>query len=224
MIPSYIWPLFNRISHILLILFFTICYVLADFDKLLDYHASFGLAIGVVFIFRVIWGYIGPKYSRFQDFCFDKKELVQYLLNPFSKTKQYIGHNPASSYAIVAMIVLAFLAIISGMLTYGIEENHGLFSFLHSEYLKEKEIIKELHELFSNLFLAVIIIHIIGALVDKFIKKSDAINSMIKGYKNTTVDESVKVNIFQTMLGFIFIAITILVLFYLLFMENIFIG
>ena len=44
MTKSFIWPLFNRVLHILLILFFTITYILGDIDELLDYHAVFGLS------------------------------------------------------------------------------------------------------------------------------------------------------------------------------------
>ena len=130
MTKSYVWPLVNRAAHILLILFFTFCYILGDFDKYLSYHAAFGLAIGILLIFRIFWGFIGPKYSRFKDFNFNFDDLKEYLLNPFTKIKEYIGHNPASSYALILMIILAFLTIITGMLAYGAEENRGVFAFL----------------------------------------------------------------------------------------------
>jgi cytochrome b len=225
MTKSYIWPLFNRISHILLVLFFAICYIISDFDDLLPYHVAFGLALGVVFIFRIFWGFIGPKHSKFKDFNFNLGDLKEYLLNPFSKTKEHVGHNPASSYAIVAMIVTAFLSIISGLLAYGVEENHGILSFLHSSYFKEMELFEDLHEFFSTLFLGVIIIHILGSLIDKFIKRNDAIDSMISGYKKTDVDESIKTNIVQKILGIVFILSSLFALYYLLFTkENIFLA
>ncbi|DAB31593.1 MAG TPA: cytochrome B, partial [Sulfurospirillum sp. UBA11407] len=65
MIKSYIWPLPNRVAHLLLILFFTLSYILGDFDRLLSYHVAFGLAFGVVIVFRIAWGLIGPKHSKF---------------------------------------------------------------------------------------------------------------------------------------------------------------
>ena len=225
MTKSYIWPLFNRVSHILLILFFTLSYILGDFDELLSYHVAFGLALGVVFLFRVLWGYIGPRYSKFKDFNFNIIDLKEYLLSPFKKTKEYIGHNPASSYAIVAMIILAMLTIISGLLVYGVEENHGILSFLHSEYFKKMEIFEELHELFANLFLGVVIVHVIGSLIDKFIKKGDSVDSMIDGYKKTSQEISIQINIFQKLLGVVFILASLYALYYLIFTkENIFIA
>ena len=36
MTKSFIWPLFNRVLHILLIVFFSITFILGDIDELLD--------------------------------------------------------------------------------------------------------------------------------------------------------------------------------------------
>ncbi len=224
MTKSYIWPLFNRVSHILMILFFAACYLLAD-DDYISYHVAFGLSFGVVILFRVIWGYLGPKHSKFKDFNFRVADLKEYLLSPFSKTKEYLGHNPASSYAIVAMIILAFLSILSGLLYYGIEENHGIFSFLNSQFFKKMELFEELHELFANLLLGVIGIHIAGTLIDKFIKKGDAIDSMVDGYKKTSQEMNIRINIFQKLLGVIFILASLYTLYYLVFTkDNIFVA
>jgi cytochrome b len=225
MIKSYIWPLPNRVAHLLLILFFTLSYILGDFDRLLSYHVAFGLAFGVVIVFRIAWGLIGPKHSKFSDFNFSILDLKEYMFNVFTKTKKHIGHNPASSYAIIAMIVLALLSIFSGLLAYGIEENHGIFSFLHSSYFREMEIFKEAHELFANLLLGVILLHVSGTLIDKFIKRGDAIDSMIHGYKQTKQEESIKINILQKTFGLIWIVCSLFALYYLIFdKSNIFIA
>ena len=83
MTKSYIWPLFNRVLHIALIVFFSITFILGDMDKLLDYHAIFGILFALLFVIRIIWGFIGPKYSKFKDFNFNKSDLKKYLLSPF---------------------------------------------------------------------------------------------------------------------------------------------
>ena len=217
---NYIWPFVNRASHVLLMLFFTIAYILGDFKSLLSYHVAFGLALGIVFFFRIGWGFIGPKYSRFKDFDFNLEDLKSYLLSVFVKTKEYAGHNPASSWAIVSMILVAFLSIITGLLAYGAEAHHGIFSFLYSPYLKKIEIFKGIHELFSNLFLAIVGVHIAGSLIDKFIKKSDAIDSMITGYKKLSKNINIKTTIFQNVYALIWISFSVFFLYYLIFTKN----
>ena len=224
MTKSYIWPLANRFAHILLMILFAISYILGDFDKLLNLHAAFGLALGVVFFFRTIWGFIGPKYSRFSDFNFSLKELKNYLLSLFSKTKDYIGHNPASSYAIVSMIMIAFLTIFTGLLAYGTKENHGIFSFLYDTFLRDIKLFKNIHEFLANVFIAIVGVHIAGSLLDKYIKKGDGINSMINGYKESNTEENIRLNIFQNLFSIIWILVSILSLYYFIFTTNIFIA
>ncbi|HIP44088.1 MAG TPA: cytochrome B [Sulfurospirillum arcachonense] len=225
MTKSYIWPVANRVSHVLLMVFFTLSYILADFDRYLSLHVAFGLALGVVFLFRIVWGFIGPKHSKFKDFNFNLYDLKNYLFSIFVKTKEYAGHNPASSYAIVAMIVVAFLTIVSGLFAYGIEENRGVLSFLHQSFFRDMEVFEDIHEFFANLFLAIIVLHVAGSLVDRFIKKSDAIDSMISGYKVLSSKVDIKVNLAQKLFGIIWIVVSLFSLYYLIFTKgNIFIA
>ena len=222
---SFIWPLANRISHVLLMVSFASAYILSDFERFLGLHVAFGFAVGVIFVFRILWGFIGPEHSKFRDFNFNKEDLKSYMSSVFVKTKEYVGHNPASSYAIIAMMVLAFLAIITGTLAYGIQENRGILSFLHQSFFKDMEIFKNLHALFSNMFLWVIIAHIAGSLIDKYIKKSDAIDSMISGYKKLSTKVDVKVNIAQKLFGVVWIVAVLFSLYYLIFTkDNIFVA
>jgi len=224
MTKSFIWPLFNRVIHVFLILFFGITFLLGDIDRFLDYHVIFGILFFVLFFYRFIWGFIGPKYSKFKDFVFDKKLLKEYLLSPFSKTKEYSGHNPASSVAIVLMIILTILCVITGMLAYGIEENHGIFSFLHNNYFKSIDFFKDIHEFFVNGLLVIIAVHILGVLIDKFMKKGDALDSMISGYKSLKENESIKLHIFQKIFILLSLVSFIYIVYYMFyFKDNIFI-
>lgn len=220
MTKSYIWPVANRVSHLLLILFFTTSYILGDFDTLLSYHAAFGLTLGIVMLFRVFWGFVGPKYSKFRDFNFTLGDLKKYLASAFVKTKEYVGHNPASSYAIVLMMALTFLTIITGLLVYGAEENHGILSFLHSSPFAKMKIFKESHEFFANVLLGVIVLHVSGALIDKFIKKSDGIDAMLHGYKKTQEPVHVKTTVVQKLWAFIWITCMLFALYSLVFDKN----
>jgi cytochrome b len=223
MYKSYIWSLTNRITHILLIILFASTYISADKDYL-KYHTTFAVLFGCVILFRILWGYIGPKYSRFKDFNFNKKELKEYLLSPFKIVKKHIGHNPASSWAIVIIFILGILAIITGMLAYGTEHQHGIFAFLYSDYLKDLKLFRQIHEIIVHLLMLTILAHIAGALIDKYIKKNDSINSMIDGYKTTEEEVIVKTNVFQKTISIVAVFIFLTIIIYLVFINNIFIS
>lgn len=75
-----------------------------------------------------------------------------------------------------------------------------------------------------NIFLVIIGIHIAGALIDKYIKKGDAVDSMVTGYKNLSQKENIKMNILQKLYITIALAAFLYSIYYLGFMENIFIS
>lgn len=219
MTRSYIWSLPTRIFHILLVIFVGVVFVLAEFDNLLEYHAIVGYVIALLFIFRIVWGFLDIKYSNFKDFNFDIKDLIQYMFNIFGNKKHYIGHNPASSWAIIAMIVLGLLSVVSGVIVYGTQEGMGVLSFLNLSMFKDMDLFEDIHELFANAFMIVIFIHIAGVLMDRILHKSKAIESMITGYKDTDTKENkenVKLTIFQKLFGLLWIALSIFLLVYLL--------
>ena len=212
---TYTWTLFTRLFHILLIISVATAYVVSDFDKLLSLHVAFGYTIALLFLFRVIWGFMDVPYSKFSDFNFTVKELLSYMLNVLGEKKEYIGHNPASSWAIIAMILLAFLTAISGTLTYGTQEGMGILAFMNNTMFQKMEIFEEIHEFFANLFMLVVAAHIAGVLLDTFLHKSDVINSMITGYKKVDA-KSVSVTPSQKVFGFVWIIASITFLLYML--------
>ena len=118
---SYIWSLPTRVFHLLFALFILIAF-LTDDDKLLKYHAIAGYSILILLFFRVYWGYFGPKYSLFRDFPANKSEAKEFFKNIFDDKQKYIGHNPLASYVMIAMLIVTFIVIVTGILAYGIQD------------------------------------------------------------------------------------------------------
>ena len=129
---SYIWSLPTRVFHLLFALFILIAF-LTDDDKLLKYHAIAGLLYFDFIGFRVYWGYFGPKYSLFRDFPANKSEAKEFFKNifdgSFKNEQKYIGHNPLASYVMIAMLIVTFIVIVTGVLAYGIQDGKGIASF-----------------------------------------------------------------------------------------------
>ena len=217
MIKSYIWSFATRFSHLALILSFVLAYVFSKFDDLIYFHAAFGVIFGAAVVFRIVWGFIGTKYSKFSDFKF--KGLISYFGSFLGKKERFIGHNPASSIAITIILAIGFVCVLSGLVLYGVDKNSGIFAFLYDSYAKFK-FSKSIHELLANTLLFVAIIHICGALIDKFIHKNDSINSMITGYKLTQNDESIRANLTQKIFCFVWILAIIVTFLYIFNKDN----
>ncbi|MFV0564142.1 cytochrome b/b6 domain-containing protein [Malaciobacter mytili] len=216
---SYIWSLPTRAFHWLFVVGILVAF-LTDDDHLLNYHAIVGYALLILLAFRILWGVFGPKYSKFKDF--PTSEIKQYSSTIFSKESKYIGHNPAASYIMIIMLVCTFLIILTGVLTYGIQEGKGILGFLNETYFKNMKSMDNIHEFFANFFIFLIVLHLIGIVVDKVLHKEvETLKSICTGYKNSKEDKSIKLNIFQKLFaGLMFILLIAFLVFNLLNPKN----
>lgn len=207
----YIWSLPTRVFHALFASFILFAFITGDEDRWLDYHAIIGYGVLILLIFRVYWGVLGPKYSKFSDFPLGKKNVTHFLNNIFEEKQKYIGHNPLASYVMIAMLLVCFFTIITGILAFGIQEGKGLFSFLNSSLFKEMEIFEGIHEFLSTLFIVLLVSHIGGVIGDRVLhKKHETLNSIVTGYKRSDEEEvGIKLSIFQKFVAFIFLALLI---------------
>ena len=196
---SYIWSLPTRVFHALFALLITIAFLSAE-DEWLNFHAVIGYGVLILVIFRLCWGLWGPKHSLFKDLPLGKKNIKEFLNHIFEEKQKFLGHNPLASYVMISMLVVAILAVLTGALAFGIQEGKGIFSFLNNSFFKNMKLFKEIHEIFANLFIALIVAHIIGVLIDRLLhKKQETLNSIVSGYKVTDENESIKLNIYQKM-------------------------
>ncbi len=133
------------------------------------YHMMLGLTLGWAVILRFIWGLLGSRYAKFSSFALKPGRLVSYFFNIFtSKTKLEAGHNPASSWAAIAMMVLALALAVTGFL-------------MAQDY--HKDVLEDFHEIFANTFVIIAIFHVIGVVFHSFRHKDLIALSMIHGRK-----------------------------------------
>ncbi len=177
---STVYDLPTRIFHWLFAFFFLAAYIIAstvdDESALFSYHMLAGLTVGFLLILRLVWGFAGTAYARFNSFKLNPFELFQYVKDAVvSKTKRYLSHNPASSYAAIIMFICA-----AGLAISGISMASGT----------ENEFYEEAHELLATIFLITVIAHVVGVLYHQF-KHRDALwSSMIDGLKKAIPGKS----------------------------------
>jgi cytochrome b len=175
---TYIWTLPTRIFHWFLAIGFASAYILGDTDKYHNLHFAFGAFVGALIIFRLLFGLLGPAYSRFKDFPMGLKKQTEFVSTYFSKTKFYAGHNPAASVIMLFILLNGLICGISGYLLYA-TENNVLSTGINEEQLKET------HEVLANVFLVLIGLHLLGILGDTlFHGKTGTLQSIFTGYKN----------------------------------------
>ncbi|MBP7845143.1 MAG: cytochrome b/b6 domain-containing protein [Proteobacteria bacterium] len=168
-----VYDLPTRIFHWLFAGLFVCAFMIAktidDESPIFSYHMLAGLLLGFVVFLRILWGFVGSKYSRFSSFALHPKDLLAYIKGIFSGEKQkWAGHNPASSWATLAMIGFAL-----GLAFSGYQMASG-----------QKEAYEDLHELFANGFLIVVLLHIAGVVLHAFRHQDRIAMTMIDGTKS----------------------------------------
>jgi cytochrome b len=167
----FVWDLPVRFFHWALVASFAGAYWLSESERLRNVHVNLGYVVLGLVAFRVIWGFIGTPYARFQSFLFSPREVLDYLRTLFSPSaRRFLGHNPAGSYAIWAILGLAALTGATGYATYN--EIGG-------------DALEEVHEFLANAWLWVVGIHVSGVLLSSLLHRENLVGAMITGYKRT---------------------------------------
>jgi cytochrome b len=204
---TYIWGLPTRLFHWLLAIGFAAAYLLADADNLKNLHFAFGAFTGTLLFFRLLFGFFGPKYSRFSDFPMGIKNQIEFAKTFFAKTKEYAGHNPAASVVMLLIILVGILCSFSGYLIYSTENKIFSLGF-------DPDFLEEAHEVLANIFLILVGMHLLGILADTlFHSKTGTLKSMFTGYKNVQA-ENVRLNSFQKIFGFLWLIIPVVMFIY----------
>jgi cytochrome b len=190
----YIWSLPTRIFHWLLVIGMVAAYILSDEEELLNFHSSVGYMVGILIIFRIIWGFVGPQYSRFSDFPIGVNSLKNFAADMKGSKSHSPGHNPVASVVMLGIIFFSLIIVVSGILLLA-SEGQGLFAFFQTGL--SEDTLKEAHEIAVNIVITLVIMHLLGNLVDYiFNKKTGTLQSMFTGYKNIE-GENIKLTSFQ---------------------------
>lgn len=182
-----VWTISIRIFHWFLAIGFTAAYILSDFDSYENLHYAFGLFVGVLILFRVIYGFIGNRYANFKDFPISIKNQLSFVTHFFKKDKTYIGHNPAASIIMLGIFTVGLFCSISGFMLYSVENP----SFINTNF--NEDFLEEAHEIFANLFLILVVIHLMGIFTDLlFHSKTKTLQSIFTGHKSVEGEYSMQ--------------------------------
>jgi cytochrome b len=134
-------------------------------------HRFIGYVVALALIIRVVWGFVGTGYARFDNFVPSRAALAAYLKAlRQGKEPRFLGHNPAGAVMMLAlMVLLAGVSLTGWMLT--TDAGFG------------NEALEELHEALANAILAFAGLHVAAALFESWKHGENLVRSMITGRK-----------------------------------------
>jgi cytochrome b len=193
-----VYDLPTRIFHWLFVAQFLTAIVIGkwfDHESLeFSYHMLAGLTLGFLVLFRVLWGFVGTKHARFSDFALNPIDLIGYFRGMFSGDKRlWPGHNPASSWAAITMMVLAQGLGVSGYLMTSGSENG---------------VLADVHEILANTFIIVACLHVIGIIMHTIRHKEFIGLSMVDG-KKTAISSRDIISSSRPAMGVLLLGLTV---------------
>ena len=164
-----VWDLPTRAFHWLLALSFAGAYATSDSERLRDVHMLLGYTTLGLVVFRLLWGVVGTRYARFAAFPLRPAAVIGYLKSLLQRSpRHYFGHNPAGSWAIVAMLTLI------GAL--------GATGWAQAVEVGPKWL-EDLHEGLANAMLALVAVHVAAVLASSLLHRENLVRAMVTGYK-----------------------------------------
>lgn len=183
-----VWDPIVRIFHWSLVCTFFLAY-LTD-DDFLNLHVWAGYIVLSLVILRVLWGFVGTKYARFTDFVYSSQTIKQFMLDTLHlQAPRYLGHNPAGGAMIILLLVGLLLTSLSGLAVYATEEGAGPLAGMFAgtgEFWSE--VFEEMHELFADVTVFLVLLHVVGVLIESVIHRENLISAMWHGYKRKSAD------------------------------------
>ena len=112
-----VWDLPTRIFHWLLvagIIGLGISGTLGG--NVMVWHFRIAYAVLALLLFRIIWGVVGGRWSRFGAFIYSPQSVINYLKGK-GKPEHSVGHSPVGAGSVIAMLGILLLQVVCGLVS-----------------------------------------------------------------------------------------------------------
>ena len=177
-----IWDLPTRLFHWSLVMCVVGLVISANIGgNAMTWHFRLGYAVLTLLLFRVVWGLVGGRWSRFTSFLYSPTTLFIYLRGR-GQLEHGVGHSPTGALSVFALLALLLMQVGSGLISDDEIAFAGpLVSLVAS---KTSALATSYHKDIGKwLIMALIALHLVAILFYKFVKKTDLVAPMLHGDK-----------------------------------------
>jgi cytochrome b len=116
-VPVRVWDLPTRLFHWVLALAVAAAVVSAKIGgNAMVWHFRFGLAVLALLAFRVAWGLVGGRWSRFASFVPTPGRLARHLRGTAAPGERLdVGHSPLGALSVLAMLGVLAVQVGTGL-------------------------------------------------------------------------------------------------------------
>jgi cytochrome b len=176
-----VWDLPTRLFHWALVFCVVSLAITAYRENALDWHAKLGYAVCALLLFRLVWGFIGGRWSRFASFVYSPRSVVAYLRGQ-SHPDHLVGHNPLGAGSVLAMLLVLLAQVGTGL----VSDDESAFTGPLNRYVSSARGIAATwyHKRIGQwVLLALVVLHVAAILWYLWRKKENLVKPMVVGDK-----------------------------------------
>jgi cytochrome b len=147
----------------------------------MNWHLRFGYAVLALLLFRLVWGFIGGRWSRFSSFLYAPGTIWNYLTGQ-TRPEHTVGHNPLGALSVFALLAVLLAQVGSGLISDDEIAFFGpLVAFVSGETVSQAT---SYHKNIGKfIVLGLVLLHIAAILFHKLVKKETLVLPMVLGDK-----------------------------------------
>lgn len=146
------------------------------------WHGRLGYAVLTLLLFRVVWGLVGGRWSRFASFLYGPSTIVAYLRGQ-GRPEHRVGHNPLGMLSVLALLVILLAQVGSGLFADDeIAFTGPLAGLVSGDWVRQAT---SYHKNVGKLILiALVALHLGAIAFYKLVKRESLVRPMIVGDKS----------------------------------------
>ena len=152
----------------------------------MSWHMRFGYTALTLAAFRLLWGFVGPRYARFASFPPRPFVAFRYLRD--GARQAFTGHNPAGALSVYAILGSVSLQAVTGLFA----NDDVLWSGPLSALVSNKIVVlaTQLHQLNGNLIYLLVLLHLGAIAFHGLVRHEPLIKAMIHGKRERSASQA----------------------------------
>ncbi len=186
-VPVRVWDLPTRLFHWLLALAVIGAVLSAKIGGgAMVWHFRCGYAVLALLSFRLLWGLVGGRWSRFASFVYAPATLWRYLRGRSSEQEKRqrleVGHSPTGALSVFALLAIVAVQLGTGLVADDEIANQGpLIRYVSSD---NALLATSWHKTWGQwLVLGLVVLHVLAIVFYLVKKRSNLIGPMLSGDK-----------------------------------------
>lgn len=179
MVKVRVWDLPTRLFHWLLVLAVIGLVVTGNVGGAwMNWHMRLGYVVFTLVLFRLVWGVLGGRWSRFVHFVPNPGQLWAYVRG--AQAQQTVGHNPMGALSVLALLTVLLLQIGTGLVT----DDEIAFTgpLTHLVSANTVSLATAYHSTVGKpLVLGLIALHLLAIAYHRLVKKHRLVQAMLTG-------------------------------------------